>query len=316
MASAATIDTVKMMNRFIQHSDIPRYTVPAERDEAVHNWLTEIHTKGTTEATKLYLKECVLVNIYFRMVYVLSERRFSQALFEDALQNMVACAWVAMDNFDPSRGTKFTNYLIGYMREAIDISMRSESIIHVPKQSRRNSMQAALAYYDAVDDAVDNDGDYEGSDAHQTNPHTHHQNAYGPHYHECHIEPDYVPDDIGTDMVFTPPVDPTRVTPNVQVTNNTYTTEDRVYQLQLRQQLDLALFSETNLLSPQELDVIKYRTGVFDSPQCTLEEIAERFRANGMRATKEWVHQLEKRAIAKLQRFFYRNGIRNFSLTV
>jgi DNA-directed RNA polymerase sigma subunit (sigma70/sigma32) len=62
------------------------------------------------------------------------------------------------------------------------------------------------------------------------------------------------------------------------------------------------------MLSTREKLVIRHRYGVFGHEKLTLEMLAKKFRALGWRATKEWIHQLEKRALRKIQEQFCNLG--------
>jgi len=57
--------------------------------------------------------------------------------------------------------------------------------------------------------------------------------------------------------------------------------------------------------------VLIYRFGVFGAPRLTLKQVAELFRAQKRRATKEWIHQLEQKAKEKVARYFKSRGFRS-----
>jgi len=69
------------------------------------------------------------------------------------------------------------------------------------------------------------------------------------------------------------------------------------------------LTPDCSILTPREKVVIRHRFGVFGQAKLTLQEVAYQFRARGWNATKEWIHQLEKRALQKIQEEFYLHNL-------
>ncbi len=65
---------------------------------------------------------------------------------------------------------------------------------------------------------------------------------------------------------------------------------------------------DSDVLNEKEM-VISCRFGVFGTGQATLEKVAELFHSRGWRASKEWIFQLERKALAKIRAYLQQWGI-------
>lgn len=106
-------------------------TTPPESDPvAINRMLREYHSEGVTNERKKELKHDILMRAFFLFPHYLKKNYFLSAeLFNDAVQSMVCNTLQAIDLFKPELGFPFSNYLIGYFRDAATKTLKSCNIV-------------------------------------------------------------------------------------------------------------------------------------------------------------------------------------------
>jgi DNA-directed RNA polymerase sigma subunit (sigma70/sigma32) len=196
---------------------------------------------------------------------------------------MVSNVIQAIENYDPSIEAKFSSFLRGYLKNAISTAYKDTFLIRHPYRSRMETIKKIKALQDGET-----------------------ENRMTPREKKEMFE-EFV-------QALTPDVsffedtewEPGSVVDSALPTNCAEPV-DAMEQLLSGEKLYLlghVLAYDHPLLSPKEKLVIKHRYGVFGHEKLTLEEVAERFHSLDWRATKEWVFQLEKRALDKIRAHF------------
>ncbi|MCB5270560.1 MAG: hypothetical protein LHW56_01800 [Candidatus Cloacimonetes bacterium] len=292
-------DTVKFISRYLSFSDIPVY-YGKERDQAIQAWLLEYHAPETSPPRKFRCRDCILLNVYFLLPYLLRRHYALRAsLFEDALQNMVVSVLTAIEKFDVTRGSKFTSYIAWYLKEAIETSRMNDGVVKIPRHARRE-LAEALAQPLTEDDFKEEAGAPEESKG------------------EEGTEPG-----VDTSQQFSQDTYPAGRTLSWAMNANEADTleweyllsedspalEEIVDQRRVIQMLEFLLNPGCSVLSEKEKVVITYRFGVFGTPKLTLSQVSDLFRSFGWKGTTEWIFQLQRKALEKVRVFFQRAGV-------
>lgn len=126
-------DTLNLVTKYLQYSDIPIFQDKKERDSQIILWLNEYHSLDETASERRqYLRDCVLLNTFFLLPWILSSKHLPLPLFEDTLQTIVINLMRAIENYTPNSNTKFSSYISGYIKDGIKIAIHKEQIITVP----------------------------------------------------------------------------------------------------------------------------------------------------------------------------------------
>ena len=282
--SSEEMDTVRLISRHVKalqsmkNADKRPYDAALskkQRAEKVQEYLLEYHSGTLTADEKKFVKDAIVLNVWFLFPHVLQSRHFKRQRFDEILQGMVISILQAIEKFDPSRGTKFTSYIPGYLQSAITKSNVDfkEKVVASPGVSRQNLVQRMRSSRSENPYALDD----------TTNA--------------AALSPVPAAWELHENLVGTPDV-----------------SEDFVHSNELLRAMSAAMDEQTGVLTERERLVISYRYGIFGAPSKTLAEVAQIFHLNGWNATVEWIFQVEKKALIKLRNHFQEKGITEFSL--
>lgn len=286
----APVDAVQFISQGIEMSGVPMYSGNRDkriRAKKIQEWLCEYHADGTPPARRKELKDRIVMNTWFLLPFILSSKRFPAALFEDALQNMVIEIIKAIDNFKPELGHKFTSYISGYLKNAVSLSARDNSVVRVPASARRTAQVQTTSLGKSHGDAggctiTSGSGDvYDEENVGQDRALPRHTSVQG-------AEQEYAAQ-MGISAGL----------------------EESVMHLEVMGLLEQALSEDASLLTKKERLVITYRFGIFGAPRLTLEDVAHIFHGQGWNATKEWIYQIEQKAKKKLRAHLRAHGVTN-----
>ena len=253
-----------------------------QRAQVIHNALIKYHSDDTSIEEKKFLRDSIVLNIWFLLPHVLSYKHYSKNRFDESLQGMVIGILVAIEKFDPSRGTKFTSYLPGYLQSAMTRTNKNCSpVVHSLLEARRKLIDRLPS--EAVAAEYQPDVVYT-------------ENAEG------------VSSPCSSDY----PADTAYAEFSCDIIPCDDKAEDMVHSNEVTRALESSMTSAANVLTEKERVVITYRYGIFGAPQMTLQDVANVFKANGWRATVEWIFQIEKKALMKLRSHLSTKGITEF----
>jgi RNA polymerase sigma factor (sigma-70 family) len=337
-ASMVNIDSVKLISNYLNypHDGIQYYSDPQERREHIDQWLIEYHSPDVTEDRKVYLRRCVIINLWYLFPYLLTSYHFKVKIFDDALQNLVLSILKAIDKFDPSRGTKFTAYITGYIKNGICTTIKNESLVKVPASAvlpqmiylRSVAVQeeysrtegedgetldvidnmntvVASTLPDRMDDPITEDGwctplninDDQNSDTTTSKQEASLTTSFSTSTLDYRNE--YNINEISPDLI---------VNKNIPDALSTTNAEES---LLIKEKISVLkqIMVHPDILSEREKLVISLRYGLGQSNPKTLDQVAEIMRSTGYKATKEWVFQIEHKSRRKIYDYFESNGL-------
>ena len=279
-------DSIQFISTHIQR--IPEISLPKkERDVILKRWLVEFHTPETPSERRKELQDNIIHSVYFLFPYFLKGRYAPTVSPDDIVQIMVVNTIDAICNFQPHLNTKFTSYLIGYLKNAISKAYKDTQVIRNPSYARKETLASLECLAcgkpteKGAEEPTPEDIDRASSKLQK-------------------VFPDllYLEDN---------PFDVTALEGAVGSAPQCFRCDSEVELLKNEQVHLLAylLTPDCSILTPREKVVIRHRFGVFGQAKLTLQEVAYQFRARGWNATKEWIHQLEKRALQKVQEEFH-----------
>lgn len=309
-------DSVKFISGYLEKTNSKIYVTPESREAAFREFIQAYQDENSTPRQREDALTSILNNVYFLFAHILKGKGLDADQFDDGMQNMALAVIEALDKFDLSRGTRFTSYLSGYFRNAIDCTIRDISVVVVPKQVRRRTAKMRTEAREAEEslfmcaDSDDSEGEdnyppisgngndsdnceeltgsFAGSEESSESVET--QETYsarpttlGYNYHCSYIDDSYA---------------------GLGGMPSSEDLEDKLTQRQLINLLQVAVDNNAAGLTEKELTVLKYRTEIFGAPQQTLQEVSDLFATRNWRGTKEYIHQLQKKAMLKLQKFF------------
>lgn len=251
----------------------------AERTDYLRALLTKYNATETSELVKIKIRESVLKEVYYFFPYFLKQHGLSKDLFDEAMQNMVIHTYSAIDKFDCRIGTPFPIYLRKYLKAAISDAKQEAKVIKTPISVRQKTL----------DDLVRKTQESKDADA-----------AMKAFARYSSLTPRYIPADEETeshsDAFFE------KCESEFQTRQSA---ESQLVNQELMDVLEYSLSPEAEVLSAKEIVVIKHRYGVFNIERMTLEEVADLFHRYGWRASKEWIFQLQKRALMKIKKVYH-----------
>ena len=287
--------TLNMVTEYLQHSDIPIIHDKKERDNQIILWLNEYHSLDDSQTErKQYLRDCVILNTFFLLPWILSSKNLPAPLFEDAIQTIIINLMRAIENYTPNSNYKFSSYISGYIKDGLKIAIHKEQIITVPihrrlkKKNNDNSSKVLLPEVTMFDDTItmDNDKVY----------------AYNPEYSLLDKE-ESAKDKIKSNVMH--------------YFNNSYSIKyGHLYKdceldnnashfQRLMATLQFLLSDKCNLLNDYEKDVIIHHYGLFNNPKYTLDDIVTLLITKyNYKVSKPRISQISKRGVEKLKRYF------------
>lgn len=294
--------TLDMITNYLQHSNIPIIHDKKERDNQIIVWLNEYHNiTDSNSERKQYLRDCIILNTFFLLPWILSSKHLPVPLFEDTIQTIVINLMRAIENYTPNSNTKFSSYISGYIKDGIKIAIHKEQIITIPIHRRHrkkqdnqlNDSKYVLPEVTMFDDTLtmDNEKVY----------------TYNPEYNLLHNEE-------RSNHKNRPTVMPYFTNSYAIKYGHLFDKQDidttASHYQRLLATLQFLLSTECNLLNNYERDVILYHFGLFNNPKYTLDDIvnllASKYNYN---VSKPRISQISKRGVDKLKKYFNSLGI-------
>ena len=282
--------------------------------EAVEEMLWEYKSPDCTKERKDQLRHDILMRLYFLLPHYLKKNyHFTAELFNDAIQNMTVNTLQAIELFKPELGFPFTNYLIGYFKDAATKTLRSCNVVSTATL-RQAAIDAGLPQ-DEVENAknpyiVSGEGDDEEQDnADLTAPETtkvnddeedHSSDLDAPiHEHQMVIQ--------GAMSVHGNAVelDDNRIYALAPGMENEIDMDERMHAEQLLVWLGHAMSEEAGILTPDERMVLMHLYGLFGAPKMKYAEIAAIRGATGKGCACSRISQINTAAIKKIREYFY-----------
>jgi len=279
----AHTDTIKFMTKHLKR--LPKATTPGQRNRVLHNWLVEYHQEECTDEQKYALTLNIVSTVYYLFPKFLKGKCSPQVHADDIAQIMVENTMQAIKLYNPALKTKFTSYLVGYLKNAIATAYREAHIIKNPSTVRAETISKLERL--ARGESDNNDPVTPEAMEQATNT-----------LKKLPPQVVYLEDSLVELRNIT--------TPNVLSSLNSDTTDAEGAML-FNEQIHLIahlLSHDHPVLNAKEKLVLKHRFGVFGQEKLTLVAVAKKFHMRGWPATKEWVFQVENKALRKVAQHF------------
>lgn len=288
--------TLDLVTSYLQQSNIPIIHDKKERDKQIIIWLNEYHAITDNTERKQYLRDCVILNTFFLLPWVLSSKHLPAPLFEDAIQTIIINLMRAIENYTPNSNTKFSSYISGYIKDGIKIAVNKEQTITVPihrrhkinqlnkiNMSHQYTLPEVVMFYDTI--ISDTDIPY------INNPETKLLDK-----EEC-IN--------GKDSTVMPYLSSSYEVKYGHLFKDVVNDLNAPHYSRLLATLKFLVSTDCNLLSDYERDVILYHYGLFGYPKYNLDDIVKLLADKyDYRVSKPRVSQISKRGVDKLKRYF------------
>jgi DNA-directed RNA polymerase specialized sigma subunit len=279
------MDSIKFVTRYLNRTNAPIYTNKKEREEKIQEWLVLYKDETLDIEERLMYRDYVIFNVFYLFPYILSKKRLRFSMFDEIIQQLIVSMIQAIDKFDVTRGSKFTAYIPGYIKEAIDICLQQDTIVYLTSSARKK-ITDRLREQEELGETVAVSSSYNATAT------SHVPNAIGCFYQgETYLEEIHQSKSPYNDS---------------EGTGDAHEMMERSEYMKI---LEFALSEEGGILSEKERVVVTYRFGIFGAPKLTLKQVAELFHTQGWRATVEWIFQLEKRSTSKLNKFMGQCGL-------
>ena len=283
--------------------------------EAVEEMLWEYKDPKSTEERKKQLRHDILMRLYFLLPHYLKKNyHFTAELFNDAIQNMTVNTLQAIELFKPELGFPFTNYLIGYFKDAATKTLRSCNVVStatlrqaaidagLPQDEVENAKNPYIVSGEG-DDVVTDDGQPMGSQEPvkvDDDEEDHSASLDAPiHEHQMVIQGAVTVHGNAVEL------DDNRIYAIAPGTENEIDMDERMHSAQLIDWLATALSEEAGILTPDERMVLTHHYGLFGAPQMKYEEIAKIRGATGKGCACSRISQINTAAIKKIRDYFY-----------
>lgn len=287
--SQPALDSVQLMSRHKKLRKVPDKfkNLPESHNEAI-KILCKMRSETEDPAEIKELNDEIIYRVFFLLPLHAKKHagklfmRLPHSVFEDAIQNMAVNVMVAIDKFDPSRGTKFSNYLLMYLQDGLYKAIRHSNVVS-PSAARKKAMSA-----------LEVDEDSSGDENSQTT----HGASFGVIPGAKAVHKGQVEFDDGSLMT----VDSAY---GVDYVDHA----DLLYESEVLHWLRHALDPKNGVLTPDESMTIKHHFGVFGCSKLRLKDIAAMRKASGKGHAATRIFQIEKEALRKLQSFFGKVGL-------
>jgi len=278
------MDSIKFMSKHMER--IPEIALPkSKRDDVIREWLVEFHSPSCSDERRDQLKGNIVHAVYFLYPYYLKGKLSAPHMIQDDIvQIMVVNTIEAIYKFDITRETKFTSYIVGYLKNAIATAYKDAQVVRNPAYVRREVISALerVACGKPTEDGAyptDKEIDTASTKLSRTYPETMYiedmRNEFSASYDN-----------------FSATKAPERTAEHTMLVG------EQVHVLAH------VLSDEHPLLSAKEKIVLRYRFGVFGQDKLTLEEVSRMFKLKDWNASKEWIFQLQNRALNKVRAEF------------
>lgn len=108
--------------------------LPEDHNEAITILCTKLQEASDQETKTLIINE-IMLRVFFLLPYHAKKHagklflKLPHSVFEDAIQNMCLNVLTAINKFDPSRGTKFSDYLLMYLKNGLYKAIKQNNVI-------------------------------------------------------------------------------------------------------------------------------------------------------------------------------------------
>lgn len=280
------MDSIKFVTRYLNSTKAPIYTNKKEREDMIQWWLEQYKDESLDIEERLKYRDYAIYNVFYLFPYILSKKRLRFSMFDEIIQQLIVSMIQAIDKFDVTRGSKFTAYIPGYIKEAIDICLQQDTVVYLTSSARKKITEKFKEQEELGETVVVSRTNVPASST------AHVPNAIGCFYQgETYLEEIHQSRN---------PYDDSESTGDAH---------DMMERSEYMKILEFALSEDGGILSEKERVVVTYRFGIFGAPKLTLKQVAELFHTQGWRATVEWIFQLEKRSTVKLNKFMGQCGL-------
>lgn len=296
---------------------------------AIDHMLREYHSSDITAERKAELKKEILLRAFFLFPYYLKKNYFMTAeMFNDAMQNMTCNALQAIDLFKPELGYPFSNYLIGYFRDAAAKTFKACNVVSVP--SMRKAAVDSLFPEEDEDEVEETPFFVTGSDdpedytIEDTPPSEEYTPLTGEELCWENVETDECDDASLTEPVRKNQIvirgaarvlgnavelDDSRQYALAQGLEKEINVDERIHNAQLIDWLEEGLSKEAGVLTDDERFVLVHHYGLFGKAPLKYDEIAAIRRRQGRGSACSRISQINTAAVKKMRTYFQNNGI-------
>lgn len=259
-------------------------------NKTVEELLKEYHSTSEDVKRKKELKEKIILKIFFLFPYIVKKNYSLPAdYFDDAMMNLLCNLLTAIELYDPERGKLFSNYLIGYCRNAMTQTFRAASVVS-PGKARRAMLDALYADENDKSDLSDPFKDTASEDGDM--PET--------------VEEEEVTEGglAAPETCHAVPLDEERLG-----TADWAEVDEAIHKEQVYEWIKEALSPESGVLTDDEREILYSHFGVFGHSRVPYKDIAEERRKQGKGAACSRISQLKSQALRKVRHFCRENGI-------
>lgn len=268
--------------------------------------LREYHKEGTTPERKKELKHDLLMYTFFLIPHFLkSNYKLTAELFNEAVQQITENLLYAADLYDPDKGFNFSSYLIGYFKSGVAKTLDNCNVV-----STATLRTAARSCGMSVEDVETAENPYivrvrgESDDDEED--------------HEQRAKPAVDEPVVRNQRVLRGAM---RVNGNaVELDDNRMYVmsadadpftdiDDEINQSQMQEWLEEALDPDNHVLTPDESFALIHHFGIHNVPPKTYKQIAALRKQQGKGGACSRVAELQKKALAKLRKFFKNNNV-------
>jgi DNA-directed RNA polymerase sigma subunit (sigma70/sigma32) len=303
-------DSVRFVSKHIN------LTSAADRQNQIVECLKEFHQEGTTEERKKELSDIIILATWHLFPYILRNRNLQSEVFEEAIQNMVVQTLRAIENFNPEYNYKFHTYISGYLKAALSDTLKSTYIVSKPsnvhnkqiRELREAARQGCPQAIQMLREMLAEESTKEESKSTKEVSKNDIDTLSDTNKSKTGYLRELTTDLESLTGVFLEEVDYTEASGFA----STDPMEKKIYRKEILDILERVLTKEGagvyahdfDVLNLKEKMVLCCRYGVFSASNGTLEDVRDRFHQIGWEASKEWIHQIEKKAKHKLRIFF------------
>lgn len=291
-AACSVVRSVSNYRKLKQHPADGRAEDVQAHGESLKKLLKMYHNPATSPQHKKNIKEDIILEIFFLFPYIVKKYHLPTSYVEDAIQNMLCNALIALERFDPERGCSFSNFLIGYCRNAIAQTYRASNVVS-PGAARRAIVRDQ--YGDDGQERSEREalasGDEETGRAAMPD-------AGAPWNGEQ-------ADARGAVV----PLDETRLADAAPEVAQRASVDEDIHNGQLREWLEEGLSPEACVVTEEERQVLVLHYGLFGHAAIKYREIAEMRRRKGKGAANSRISQIKTQGEKKLRLWFGKNGL-------
>ena len=295
-------DGVQSVNRFNKLRRIDPFfsDLPKDHNSAISK-LCEMKAEAESTNPQFVPKiiEEIIVRVYFLLPHHAKKHagklfmKLPHCVFEDAVQNMILNVMTAIQKFDPSRGNKFSNYILMYLQDGLFKAVKQSNIVNSqylkPTHNVATPDKIRLGMVKALQIAEEE----EEEDSDELSLHNNKVLRGAQAVIAGRVEFD-------NGLAYS--IEPGYYSETPDMNEDLYNEEISIW-------LHYALNPENGILNDDEVLTIKHHFGVFGCAKLKLKDIASIRKAKGKGFATTRIFQIEKEALAKLKDFFSQVGV-------